>query len=648
MAFGSVQPASATALASTTTTVTASPDYLMFGGTVTLTATVSSGSGVPTGTVTFTDGATPLGTVPLTNGTATTLVSLSILGLHTITATYSGDSSFSSSSNTDNVTVDFFMDPCMMNPTLCMPPDPCLMNPTLCVPQQASTTTTVTATPNSLLFGGTVTLTATVSSGSGMPTGTVTFTDGATPLGTVPLLNGIATSTAAVSTIGVHTITATYSGDSSFSGSSNTVNVTVDIIMDPCMMNPTLCMPDPCLMNPTLCAPQQVSTTTVVTAAPNPLDAGSPVTLTATVSGGSGAPTGTVSFADGAAPLGTATLVGGTATLTTSALRAGAHTITAAYSGDISFAGSTGTVGVLVKLDLMLGDQQGNAGTDISLPLTLSSNDGTIAAMELDLSFDPQVVTFKGVTMKDGLTLTADANMVSAGSYRIVIGDANVTAIPLGVQEIGTAVFTIGAGQAYGTTSTVNLTNIIISDTHGHEGSLANDSATITVVDTIAPTVALTPSTTELTTALAVNAASDGTGSNIVMKKWMPGNVALDTVKDEGMVFASDSFELTSYDMFKMENDTLTVYDTFTVYVEDEAGNGSIQTIAVDNVVLKGDADLDWDVDLLDWTKTAAFILKKETPNGRQTFAADMNNTGTVNVGDWVSIANEILNVKDN
>src|SRR5439155_23402086 len=66
-------------------------------------------------------------------------------------------------------------------------------------------------------------------------------------------------------------------------------------------------------------------------------------------------PTGTVTFMDGSVTLGTGMLSssGGaaTATFSTSSLTVGTHTITASYSGDGSFAGSTGTLtgGQVVK-----------------------------------------------------------------------------------------------------------------------------------------------------------------------------------------------------------------------------------------------------------------------------------------------------------
>ena len=69
---------------------------------------------------------------------------------------------------------------------------------------------------------------------------------------------------------------------------------------------------------------------------------GEPVTLTATVSGDDGVPSGTVQFMDGATTLGEPQpLVGGTASLAVSALSAGGHQLTVVYSGDSGNQGST-------------------------------------------------------------------------------------------------------------------------------------------------------------------------------------------------------------------------------------------------------------------------------------------------------------------
>ena len=83
-------------------------------------------------------------------------------------------------------------------------------------------------------------------------------------------------------------------------------------------------------------------TTTVVASSVNPSTFGQTITLTATVSGQGGTPSGSVEFRDGATLVGTAALDGnGVATLDASDLAVGDHQITAVYPGDDTFSGST-------------------------------------------------------------------------------------------------------------------------------------------------------------------------------------------------------------------------------------------------------------------------------------------------------------------
>ena len=93
-------PGSSTAAAATTTTLTASAASAAAGQSVTLTASVAStATGTPTGTVTFYDGATALGTGTLAQGTATFSSSSLAAGAHSLTAQYGGDSTFAASTS---------------------------------------------------------------------------------------------------------------------------------------------------------------------------------------------------------------------------------------------------------------------------------------------------------------------------------------------------------------------------------------------------------------------------------------------------------------------------------------------------------------------------------------------------------------------
>jgi Bacterial Ig-like domain (group 3) len=84
------------------------------------------------------------------------------------------------------------------------------------------------------------------------------------------------------------------------------------------------------------------TTTITLTSSPNPSTLGEPVTFTAKVTSGEGAPPDgeTVSFMQGKTVLGTGTLSGGSASFTTSTLKVGTHSVAADYSGDSDFAKS--------------------------------------------------------------------------------------------------------------------------------------------------------------------------------------------------------------------------------------------------------------------------------------------------------------------
>src|SRR5262249_44785880 len=157
-----------------------------------------------------------------------------------------------------------------------------------------------------------VTFTAIVTGGSSA-TGTVTFMDGSTTLGT-QLLNGSGQAgfTTSSLSVGSHSITAEYGGDATHDVSTSAALTQV--------------------VSPATTTLQLVSNL-------NPSTFGQPVTFTATLNQPSA--TGTVKFNDGMLTLATVSLSGGSASFTTSALTGGSHSISAAYSGDTNFGSST-------------------------------------------------------------------------------------------------------------------------------------------------------------------------------------------------------------------------------------------------------------------------------------------------------------------
>src|SRR5262249_30486947 len=157
------------------------------GQAVTLSATVSAvapAPGVPAGTVTFRDGATVLGTATLVNGSASISISTLTVGTHPLTATYSGSATFAASTS---ATVNQIVNP-------------------------GTSATPLPSPPNPSIAGQPVTLTATVASPAGVPTGTVTFRDGATVIGTATLVNGSASISVSTLAAGTHPLTAAYGG----------------------------------------------------------------------------------------------------------------------------------------------------------------------------------------------------------------------------------------------------------------------------------------------------------------------------------------------------------------------------------------------------------------------------------------------------
>ncbi|MEW1677674.1 Ig-like domain-containing protein [Streptomyces noursei] len=101
------------------------------------------------------------------------------------------------------------------------------------------TSVTLDADTPSPLFGHAVNVTATVAPanpGAGTPTGSVTFSDGTTELATVPLDGGTATFTTGKFQPGTHSLTATYSGDPTFTAGSTAAPTDVNVgFSQPCL-----------------------------------------------------------------------------------------------------------------------------------------------------------------------------------------------------------------------------------------------------------------------------------------------------------------------------------------------------------------------------------------------------------------------------
>ena len=204
VALGSVNASAAPlVLTPTSTTLSSTVSSPVTGQITRLKAVVvqNPGTGLPTGTVTFTDGgsAIPGGTgLPLlpVNGHMAVSVNFTPLtaGLHSLLATYSGDSLNDVSSSPLAMTVGL-----------------------------AATTVPVVATPRTGAGAYTIAGQIKVTKpGAGIPTGTATFTVDATPPAVVPLDTfGHAHVNLTFAVASVHTVTVDYSGDANYGASSS-------------------------------------------------------------------------------------------------------------------------------------------------------------------------------------------------------------------------------------------------------------------------------------------------------------------------------------------------------------------------------------------------------------------------------------------
>ena len=330
--------------AATATTLTASTTASVFGQTVTYTVTVSAvspGAGTPTGTVTFMEGGTSLGTSSLSDGVAfdQSPVPSEVITLN-FTAIYSGDGNFTGSTSTT------------LTETVNQPG-------TL-----LATTTSLISSINPSIYGHTTVFSVLVSSTIAVPTGTVSLVDGRTLVGTATLnSSGQAFFSTAALAAGNHSVTAIYAGDGTCAASTSaTLTQTVS----------------------------QANSTIVLSSSVNPAAIGRAVTFTGTVTG-AGSVTGNITFMDGSTALGIGLLTGGQATYTSPTLAMGAQPITAIYGGDSNHTGSASTVLLQTVVPIATVSIpttfSGQRGSTISVPVNLSQSDGLDAA-ELAISYD--------------------------------------------------------------------------------------------------------------------------------------------------------------------------------------------------------------------------------------------------------------------
>lgn len=292
-----------------------------------------------------------------------------------------------------------------------------------------ASTVSLQANATASVYGQPVTLTAMVAAASGAtgtPTGSVTFFDGMTSLGSVPLQRGIAILPVMALSIGAHSITASYSGDSAF-GRSSSAAVTETVGQD--------------------------KTSVVATSLSDPSDFGQPVTLVASVSPaapGGGTPTGSVTFYDGSTPLGTATLSGGQATFTASTLTLGSHAITAIYGGDTDFLSATSAAAEQTVASFGFG----TVTTLAEKPRSVKFGRSVTLTARVKVAGGAKGRLSGSVTFEEGLSVLGLANL-DRGKAHI-----RLSSLPVGLDPI---VVIYGGGGGYAPSTSTTLVETVVA-----------------------------------------------------------------------------------------------------------------------------------------------------------------------------------------
>jgi sugar lactone lactonase YvrE len=513
----------ALALNSTETLVASSANPAVFGQAVQLLATVTGSAGTPSGTMTFADGGIVLGAPVTLNASGSAAYSLSspAVGLHSIVAAYAGDASHLASvssalaqtvEETTSVTIASSQNPCPINASVTftataasagggvaptgalvfqdgatnlgtatidslgrasltvaglaagshsitasysgLPSAYILGSVSTALHQaiQGQTAVVVSPSANPSLFGQTVQLVATVTGGSGTPSGTVTFSDGGNVLGAPVQLSSLGTAVYAFSSpaVGLHAIVANYSGDTTHLASVSAV----------------------------LSQSVDEATTTAVASSQNPSAPSASVTFSASVTsaGGGVAPTGAVVFLDGpgAIHLGTVNLDGqGRASLTVAGLAAGPHSITASYSG-------VPTAYILGSLSPGLNQTvQGQTATLLSSSANPSIF-GSSVVVNANVSSNGPTPATGTVTFFDGAQQIGSATLSPSESAAPSTASFSTSALSAGIHAI-TAVYG-GSAASSGSVSPALAQTVQAAPTEVKAGSSANPSIVLSPI----------------------------------------------------------------------------------------------------------------------------------------------------------------------
>jgi hypothetical protein len=322
---------------------------------------------------------------------------------------------------------------------------------------KATTTTGVTSNANPSVFQQMVTFTVTVAPQySCTPTGTVTLSDGVTQIGSKLLTGGTATFALSNLSVGVHSITASYSGDSNFNSSnSGVLQQTVNPAQTQIAFNS--------LSPATAFVGQPITVSyTFSVVAPG---AGSPIppsgNITVSASGGAGSSSCMAAAVQGA----------GMCTLSPPPTTAGANTYTISYAGDSNFLAS-GYNGNYIVYQLVFTTQPSNTGVGLTIT-------PAVQVTAKDSGSNP-LATFSGgitVAIGSGPGALSGATTQSAVSGVATFGDLSINKIAIGY----TLTASPSGGVPDATSSAFNIDTFYV-DGSGNFGTLDLASGTATQI----------------------------------------------------------------------------------------------------------------------------------------------------------------------
>jgi sugar lactone lactonase YvrE len=359
-----------------------------------LTATIPYTGTAPTGTVSFYDNGVLIGTGGVSGGSATLLIGFSTLGLHPLTAIYSGDTNYAKA--TSNIVQQDVVDP---------------------------TTAVLGTNINPSLINQSVAIVVTITSAAPTITGNVNFYDTGVLIGTANVTGTIATINYTFTTVGTHQLTCTYSGD--VDNASATCAAYAQVV--------------------------NTQAAVVLTSAVNPSLVNQSVQFTATVTAPGHSPSGSVTFFNSGSTFATVNVTGGQAIAPETFTAVGTYPMKAVYSGDASTAAATSnTVNQLVV-------------NPVTFTLTTSVNPVNVNA---SVTFTATGSGFTGVAPTGSVQFFSNGILI--GKMNIGIGLPPTAALPTSFATVGTDTITCiysGDGNYASTPCSPAIAELVVNPT---------------------------------------------------------------------------------------------------------------------------------------------------------------------------------------